>query len=163
MPKRVDLPNVPDAPKIEQGPSVSAAMAPALGLAALGADVSQTATGIHREEMRAQDYQDRGHLADVRHAMSLAQREHEAYRIEAEADTWEADWTARVDNVKRLALGDAENPIQLLPQNQERLDRLVDHWEERAQADLHGSIRARKIRNSTEKINFALDDAIANG
>lgn len=164
MPKRVDLPGVPNAPKIEQGPSISAAMAPALGLAALGADVAQTATGIHRDEMRAQDYRDRGHLADVRHAMSLAQREHESFRIESpDPDTWAPDWTTRVGNVKSLALGDAEDPIRLLPQNRERLDRLVEHWEERADADLDGSIRARGIRNSSEKMNRTIDYAIDNG
>ena len=156
MPKRENLPDVPNAAKIEQGPSMSAAMAPALGLAALGGDIAQTATGIHRDAIRTQDMKDKGHLSDVRHQMSLAQDEHEAYRKVSSPDTWQHDWNTRVDNVKRHALGDPENPVSLLTPNYERLERMMEHWQERGHADVAGATQAAELRHAIAVCHVAL-------
>ena len=163
MPKRENLPDVPNAAKIEQGPSMSAAMAPALGLAALGGDIAQTATGIHRDAIRTQDMKDKGHLSDVRHQMSLAQDEHEAYRKVSSPDTWQHDWNTRVDNVKRHALGDPENPVSLLTPNYERLERMMDHWQERGHADVAGAAQAAELRHATDIIKGNIRHAVTNG
>lgn len=163
MPKRENLPDVPNAAKIEQGPSMSAAMAPALGLAALGGDIAQTATGIHRDAIRTQDMKDKGHLSDVRHQMSLAQDEHEAYRKVSSPDTWQHDWNTRVDNVKRHALGDPENPVSLLTPNYERLERMMDHWQERGHADVAGAAQAAELRHATDMIKGNIRHAVTNG
>jgi hypothetical protein len=163
MPKRENLPDVPNAAKIEQGPSMSAAMAPALGLAALGGDIAQTASGIHRDSLRTQDMKDKGHLSDVRHQMSLAQDEHEAYRKVSTPDTWQHDWNTRVDNVKRHALGDPENPVSLLTPNYERLDRMMEHWQERGHADVAGAAQAAELRHATDMIKGNIRHAVNNG
>ena len=163
MPKRENLPDVPNAAKIEQGPSMSAAMAPALGLAALGGDIAQTATGIHRDAIRTQDMKDKGHLSDVRHQMSLAQDEHEAYRKVSSPDTWQHDWNTRVENVKRHALGDPENPVSLLTPNYERLERMMDHWQERGHADVAGATQAAELRHATDMIKGNIRHAVTNG